>query len=78
MAAGGKTFTVRTGDLIAVLGGAGAFTAGARVVAVYNAPLNSACNHGIAKGNPNEVPALPALPLCRSVWRRRLHPHAER
>lgn len=51
----GKTFTVRTGDLIAALGGADAFTAGARVVAVYNAPLNSACNHGIANGNPNEV-----------------------
>lgn len=49
------TFTVRTGDLIAALGGADAFTAGARVVAVYNAPLNSACNHGIAKGNPNEA-----------------------
>ena len=49
------TFTVRTGDLIAALGGADAFTAGARVVAVYNAPLNSTCNHGIAKGNPNEV-----------------------
>lgn len=55
VAADGKTFTVRTGDLIATLGGADAFTAGARVVAVYNAPLNSACNHGIAKGNPNEV-----------------------
>lgn len=55
VAADGKTFTVRTGDLIAALGGANAFTAGARVVAVYNAPLNSACNHGIAKGNPNEV-----------------------
>ena len=54
MAADG-TFTVRTGDLIAALGGADAFAAGARVVAVYNAPLNSACNHGIAKGNPNEV-----------------------
>ncbi len=51
----GKTFTVRTGDLIAALDGADAFTAGARVVAVYNAPLNSACNHGVAKGNPNEV-----------------------
>ena len=51
----GKTFTVRTGDLIAALGGADAYTAGARVVAVYNAPLSSACNHGIAKGNPNEV-----------------------
>lgn len=51
----GKAFTVRTGDLIAALGGADAFTTGARVVAVYNAPLNGACNHGIAKGNPNEV-----------------------
>lgn len=51
----GKTFTVRTGDLIAALGGTDTFIAGARVVAVYNAPLNSACNHGIAKGNPNEV-----------------------
>lgn len=49
------TFTVRTGDLIAVLSGADAFTAGARVVAVYNAPLAAGCNHGIAKGNPNEV-----------------------
>ena len=38
----GSAFTVRTGDLIAALGGADAFTAGARVVAVYNAPLNSA------------------------------------
>lgn len=51
----GNSFTVRTGDLIAALGGADAFAAGARVVAVYNAPLNSGCNHGIAKGNPNEV-----------------------
>lgn len=51
----GDAFTVRTGDLVAALGGADTFTAGARVVAVYNAPLNSACNHGIAKGNPNEV-----------------------
>ena len=49
------TFTVRTGDLIAALGGADAFAAGARVVAVYNAPLAGGCNHGIAKGNPNEV-----------------------
>ena len=49
------TFTVRTGDLIAALGGTDAFTAGARVVAVYDAPLASGCNHGIAKGNPNEV-----------------------
>ena len=49
------TFTVHTSDLIAVLGGADTFAAGARVVAVYNAPLNSVCNHGIVKGNPNEV-----------------------
>ena len=55
VSADGKTFTVHTGDLIAALGGADAFTAGARVVAVYNAPLNGACSHGIAKGNPNEV-----------------------
>ena len=51
----GSSFTVRTGDLIAALGGADAFAAGARVVAVYNAPLAGGCNHGIAKGNPNEV-----------------------
>ena len=51
----GSSFTVRTGDLIAALGGADAFIMGARVVAVYNAPLGANCNHGIAKGNPNEV-----------------------
>ena len=51
----GKAFTVSTGDLIASLGGADAFTAGARVVAVYNAPLGANCNRGATKGNPNEV-----------------------
>ena len=51
----GDAFTVRTGDLIAALGGADAFTSGARVVAVYNAPLGANCNRGAAKGNPNEV-----------------------
>ena len=51
----GNAFTVRTGDLIAVLGGAGAFAAGARVVAIYNAPLGANCNRGAIKGNPNEV-----------------------
>ena len=51
----GNTFTVRTGDLIAALGGADAFAAGARVVAVYNAPLGANCNRGATKGNPNEV-----------------------
>ena len=55
VAVDGKTFTVRTGDLIAALGGADAFTAGARVVAVYNAPLGANCNRGATKGNPNEV-----------------------
>ena len=55
VSAEGSSFTVRTGDLIAALGGADAFAAGARVVAVYDAPLANGCNHGIAKGNPNEV-----------------------
>lgn len=55
VSADGKTFTVRTGDLIAALGGADAFAAGARVVAVYNAPLGANCNRGTTKGNPNEV-----------------------
>lgn len=49
------TFSVRTCDLIAALGGAEAFAAGARVVAVYNAPLASGCNHGVARGNSNEA-----------------------
>ena len=51
----GSTFTVRTGDLIASLGGADAFAEGARVVAVYSAPLGANCNRGASKGNPNEV-----------------------
>ena len=51
----GSTFTVRTGDLVAALGGADVFTAGARVVVVYSAPLGANCNRGAAKGNPNEV-----------------------
>lgn len=50
-----NTFTVRTGDLIAALGGAEKFAAGARVVVVYNAPLRAGANRGIEKGNPNEV-----------------------
>ncbi len=51
----GNAFTVRTGDLVAALGGTDAFTAGARVVAVYDAPLGANCNRGATKGNPNEV-----------------------
>ena len=59
------TFTVRTGDLIAALGGADAFAAGARVVAVYNAPLGANCNRGATKGNPNEAYLLyPRSPLA--------------
>ena len=51
----GNAFTVRTGDLVAALGGDDAFAAGARVVAVYSAPLGVNCNRGATKGNPNEV-----------------------
>lgn len=50
-----NTFTVRTGDLIAALGGAEKLAAGARVVVVYNAPLRAGANSGTEKGNPNEV-----------------------
>lgn len=50
-----NTFTVRTSDLIAALGGAEKFTAGARVVVVYSAPLGAGANRGAEKGNPNEV-----------------------
>lgn len=50
-----NTFTVRTSDLIAALGGAEKFAAGARVAVVYNAPLGAGANRGAEKGNPNEV-----------------------
>lgn len=53
--AGSNAFTVRTGDLIAALGGAEKFAAGARVVVVYSAPLGAGANRGAEKGNPNEV-----------------------
>ena len=53
--AGSNTFTVRTGDLIAALGGAEKFATGVRVVVVYNAPLGAGANRGAEKGNPNEV-----------------------
>ena len=58
----GCSFTVRTGDLIAALGGADVFTAGARAVAVYNAPLNSALP------SPTS-PATPASPARRAMTR---------
>ena len=53
--AAANTFTVRTGDLIAALGSAEKFAAGARVAVVYNAPLGAGANRGAEKGNPNEV-----------------------
>ena len=53
--AAANSVTVRTGDLIAALGGAEKFTAGARVVVVYSAPLGADANRGAEKGNPNEV-----------------------
>ena len=53
--AAANTFTVRTGDLIAALGSAEKFAAGARVVVVYNAPLGAGANRGAEKGNLNEV-----------------------
>ena len=53
--AAANAFTVRTGDLIAALGGAEKFAAGARVVVVYSAPLGAGANRGAEKGNPNEV-----------------------
>ena len=53
--AGSNAFTVRTSDLIAALGGAEKFAAGARVAVVYSAPLGAGANRGAEKGNPNEV-----------------------
>lgn len=53
--AGANAFAVRTGDLIAALGGEEKFAAGARVVVVYNAPLGANANRGAEQGNPNEV-----------------------
>lgn len=53
--AAANTFTVRTSDLIAALGGAEKFATGARVAVVYSAPLGAGANRGAEKGNPNEV-----------------------
>lgn len=52
---GANAFTLRTGDLISALGGAEKFAGGARVVVVYNAPLDADANRGAEKGNSNEV-----------------------
>ena len=53
--AGTHTFTLRTGDLISELESSENFEDGARLVVVYNAPLGTEANHGVAQGNPNEV-----------------------
>ena len=61
----GNAFTVRTGDLVAALGGADAFAAGAPVVGVVNAPVGGPCHRGATKGHPHQVYLLyPRSPLA--------------
>ena len=50
-----NTFTLRTGDLISEFDSSESFGDGARLVVVYNAPLGTKANRGVALGNPNEV-----------------------
>ena len=50
-----NTFTLRTGELISELESSESFGDGARLVVVYNAPLGTKANRGVALGNPNEV-----------------------
>lgn len=50
-----NTFTLRTGDLISEFDSSESFRDGARLVVVYNAPLGTKANRGVALGNPNEV-----------------------
>lgn len=50
-----NTFTLRTGDLISEFESSESFGDGARLVVVYNAPLGTEANRGVAQGNPNEV-----------------------
>lgn len=50
-----NTFTLRTGDLISEFESSESFGGGARLVVVYNAPLGTEANRGVAQGNPNEV-----------------------
>lgn len=50
-----NTFTLRTGDLISEFDSSESFRDGARLVVVYNAPLCTKANRGVALGNPNEV-----------------------
>ena len=61
------TFTVRTGDLIAALGGADAFTAGARTASRRATPTRSTC---ATRALPLPTsPATPASPARRATMR---------
>lgn len=51
----GQDFTVKSPNLVALLGADALKASGAQVCVIYNAPLNQKCNHGAAEGNPNEV-----------------------
>ena len=60
----GQGFTVKSPDLVSLLGAEAFASKGAQLCVIYNAPLNQRCNHGAAKGNPNEVyMRYPASPL---------------
>ena len=82
VAADGKTFTVRTGDLIAALGGTDAFTAGARVVACTMRRSTARATTASRRATPTRStcatralpcptsPATPASPARRAMTRR--------
>lgn len=60
----GQGFTVKSPDVVSLLGAEAFASKGAQLCVIYNAPLNQRCNHGAAKGNPNEVYLrYPASPL---------------
>ena len=74
----GNAFTVRTGDLIAALGGADAFAAGAAWSPCTTRRWGQLAIEAPPRQPQRGLPALPALSLRRPVRRRRIHPHAER
>lgn len=51
----GQDFSVKSPNLVALLGADALKAGGAQVCVIYNAPLNQQCNHGAAEGNPNTV-----------------------
>lgn len=55
IATNGQDFTVKSPNLVALLGADALKASGAQVCVIYNAPLNKKCNHGAAEGNPNTV-----------------------